>query len=57
MNRIVEKFLLAGDKFKSEMNLRQSGLHIMLVGHLLKAKKEYKHLKEKEIQGIFTRIN
>ena len=42
MNEIINKFLLAGDKFMPEMHLRQPGLHIVLVGHSLKTKKEYK---------------
>ena len=32
-------------------------LHIVLVAHLRKIKKEYRNLKEKEIQGIFIKTN
>ena len=39
---IINKFLLAGDKFISEMHLRQPNLCILLVGHLQKTK-EYKN--------------
>ena len=43
MNEIVNKFLLAGDKFMPEMHLRQPRfIYIVLVGHLQKTKKEYK---------------
>ena len=37
----VNKFLLVGDKFMSEIHLLT-----MLVDHLLKPKKEYKNLKK-----------
>ena len=51
MNKIVIKFLLAGDKFMPEMHLRQPGFNIVLRDHLQKPKKEYKNLKicQKEI--------
>ena len=45
MNKIVIKFLLAGDTFMPEMYLRQPGFNIVLRDHLQKAKKEYKNLK------------
>ena len=51
MNEIVNKFLLAGDKFMSEMHLKQ------LVDHLLKPKKEFTSLKRREIQNILTKMN
>ena len=54
MNEIVNTFLLAGDKFMSEMPLNNSSL---LVDHLLKTKKEFKNLKKQEIQTIFTKMN
>ena len=40
MNEIVNKFLLAGDKFMPEMHLRQPDLRIVLVNHSLKIEKE-----------------
>ena len=43
MNEIENKFLLARDKFTLKMHLRLD-LHIVLVGHLQKTKKEYKNL-------------
>ena len=54
MNEIVYKFLLAGDKFMSEMHL---DLSIVLVDHLQKTKKESKNLKEQEIQDLFIKTN
>ena len=57
MNKIVNKFLLAGDKFMPEMHLRQPDLLIVLVVHLLKINKEFKNLKKQEIQAIFTKMN
>ena len=59
MTEIVNKFLLAGDKFMPEMHLKQSEFAqlIMLVDHLLKTKKEFKNLKKQEIQNIFTEMN
>ena len=32
-------------------------LHIVLVKHLLKAKKKFKNLKKQEIQDIFIKVN
>ena len=50
MNGVVNKFLLAGDKFMPEMKLKQPGLLIALVDHLLKTRKEFKNLKKQEIR-------
>ena len=55
MNEIVNKLLLAEDKFKPEMHSRQSDLHIVLLDHLQKSKKEYKKLKKQEIHDIFIK--
>ena len=57
MNEIVNKLLLAGDKFMPEMHLKQLGLLIVLVDHLLKIKKEFKNLKNQGIQSLFTEMN
>ena len=67
MNDIINKCLLAGDKFMPEMHLRQPevfnknknnlGLPIVLVVHLLKANKEFKSLWRQEIQNTFTEMN
>ena len=57
MNEIVNTFLLAGDKFMPEMHLKNQDLLLVLAGHLLKTKKEFKNLKKQEIQAIFTEMN
>ena len=58
MNQIVNKLLLAGDKFMPEMHLRQSGFTYRACGPFTKkTKKEYKNLKKKEIHDIFIKTN
>ena len=57
MNEIVNKFLLAGDKFMSEMHLKQPGFTYSTQYHLQKTKKELKNLKKQEIQAMFTKMN
>ena len=57
MNEIVNKFLLAGDKFMPEMHLKQPGLLTVLADHLLKTKKEFRNLKKQETRAIFTKMN
>ena len=42
-NEIVNKFLLAGDKFIPEMHLKQPGFTYSAVDHLLNTKKEFKN--------------
>ena len=49
MNKIVNRFLLAGDKFMPEMHLNSPDLLIVLLEHLLKIKKEYNNLKKQDI--------
>ena len=51
MKQIVNKCLLAGDKFIPEMNLSHLDLLIVLADHLLKIYKEFKHLCKQEIQN------
>ena len=55
MNKIVNNFLLAGDKFMPEMQLKQPGFTYS--AYLLKIKNEFKNLKKQEIQAIFTKMN
>ena len=57
MNEIVNKFLLAGDRFMLEMHLRQPGFTYSACGQFPKTKKEYKSLKKQEIQDIFLKTN
>ena len=56
MNEIVDKFLLAGDKFMPEMHLKQPGFTYSACGPFTK-NKEFKNLKKQEIQAIFTKMN
>ena len=44
MNEIVNRFLLAGDKFMPEMHLKQPGLLIVRSIHKKKKKNELKNL-------------
>ena len=57
MNEIVNKFLLAGDKFMPEMHLRQLRFTYSACGYLLKIKNEYENLKQRGIQDIFIKPN
>ena len=56
MNEIVNKYLLAGDKFMPERHLKQPGFSYR-VDPLQKTKEEFKFLKKREIQTIFTKID
>ena len=58
MNEIINKPLLAGDRYMSEMHLRQSGLTYSTCGTLLKnTKKKRKNLNKQEIHEIFIKTN
>ena len=46
MNRIVNKFLLAGDKFMPEMNLKQPGFTYSAFGTFTKNKERIQKFKE-----------
>ena len=46
MNKIVNKFLLAGDKFMPEVHLIQSGFTYNACEPFTKNKKEFKKLKK-----------
>ena len=53
MGHVINKFLLAGDKFIPEIHLRQPQFtYIVLVDHLLSMKKEFKSLKKLVIQAM-----
>ena len=47
MNEIVNKFLVAGDKFIPEMQLRQSGLTYSACGPFTKNKERIQKFKER----------
>ena len=58
MNAIVNKLLLAGDKFMPEMDLRQPGFTYTACGPFTKNKERIKQeLKKQEIQDIFIKTN
>ena len=57
MNEIVHKFLLAGDKFMPEIQLRQPGITYSASGYLRKNKERIQNLKKQEIHDIFIKMN
>ena len=60
MNKIVNKFLFAGDKFMPEMHLRQSGFTYSVCGLFTKRQRiqkfketgDLKHIYQKEIDKV-----
>ena len=48
MNAIINKFLLAGDKFMREIHLRQPGFTYSACGSFTKNKQRIKKLKTKQ---------
>ena len=56
MNEIVNKFLLVGHKFMSEMHLKQPGFTYSACGSFAK-NKELKSLCKLEIQILFIKMN
>ena len=57
MNEIVNRFLLAGDKFMPEMHLRQPQFVYSACGPFTKNEERIQNLKKQEIQAIFTKMN
>ena len=58
VNEIINKFLLAGDKFMPEMHLKQPGFAYSACGPFTKNKERVQKLKKKqEIQDIYTKMN
>ena len=58
MNEIVNKFLLARDKFMPEIHLRQLGFTYSASGPITKNKERIQELKRKqEIDDIFIKTN
>ena len=56
MHEIMNKVLLDGYKFISEMKLKQPGFTLVLVAHSQKIQKELKYLYRKEIQTLFIKM-
>ena len=57
MNEIVNKFLLAGDKFMPEMQLRQPGFTYSSCGPFTKNKERIKKINETGVQDIFIKTS
>ena len=57
MNEIVNKFLLAVDKFTPAMHLRQPGFTYGACGPFTKNKARIKNSNKQEIQDIFIKMN
>ena len=53
----MNKFLLVGDKFMPEMQLKQPGFTYSACGHLPETKKELKNLCRQEIEILFTEMS
>ena len=52
MNEIINKFLLAGDKFIPEMHLRQPGFTYSACGSFTKNKERIDNLWKQEMQTL-----
>ena len=57
MNEIINKFLLAEDKFIPEIHLKQPGFTNSTCGSFTKNKGRMKNLKKQEIQDKFINTN
>ena len=57
MNKVINKFLLNGEKFKSELYLKNQDLLIVLVDRSLNIIKELKKLEKQATYNIYMEIN
>ena len=57
INDLINKFLLAGDKFRPEMHLRQPQFTYSACGPFTKNKERIQELRKQEIHDIFTEMN
>ena len=57
MNDIINKFLLAGDKFIPKMHLKQPGFTYSACGPFTKSKERIQKSKKLEIQTVFTEMD
>ena len=57
MNEIINKFLLAGEKFMPEMHLRKPGFMYSSCRPFTKNKGRMQNFKKQEIQDIFIKRN
>ena len=56
MNKIINKFLLAGDTFMPDMHLRQPGFTYSACGTFTKNKETIQKFKKQEIQAVFIKM-
>ena len=56
MNKIVNKFLLIGDKFMPEIHLKQPGFTYSACGPFTKNQERIENLCKQEILIIFTKM-
>ena len=57
MNKMVNKFLLVGDKLMPEMPLKQPGFTYSACGPLTKNKERIKNLNKQETLIVFIKMN
>ena len=57
MNNVIDKLLLAGDKFMPEMHLRQSQFVYSACGPFTRHKERIKNLNKLVIRVIFIEMN
>ena len=57
MKEVVNKPLLAGDKFMPGMYLKQPGFTYNACGTFPKNKERIQYLKKQELQAIFIKMN
>ena len=57
MDEIVNKFLLAGDKFMPKIHLRQPIFTYSACAPFTKNKERIQKFKEQEIHDIFSKMN
>ena len=57
MNNVINKFLLAGDKFMPEMHLRQPRFVYSACGPFTRHKERIKEFKRTVIRVIFIEMN
>ena len=57
MNDIINKYMLAGDKFMPQMHLKQPGFTYSACCRFTKNKPRIQRFMETGIQNIFTKMN
>ena len=57
MNKIINKFLLTGDKFMSESYLKQPGFTYSACGPFTKYREKFENLEKQKIWNIYIEMN